>query len=194
MGVDIRLHLYKSAQPDDVAKAISILAGNPHNPQYIGRKGVDRPYVRGQDPESGFFSARPAYKLEASGFAYPMGTLTFDAPADRHSPVHFCTVHLDTTRRDFTWLLIPPSTPFWIAVARRIVDTFGGALDHDDCDDVEADYFRFERTYGDGPQNDAHVNRQKAILALDALTGAEIEACRQFAAYTGMESYDAATA
>lgn len=169
MGVNIRLYLYKSAAPEDFAKAISILAGNPANPQFI------------DSPEGGFTVARPEYTLTSAGFSFPLGTLNFPAPVDPYSPWHSCTIHLNDGPRDFAWALIPPSTPFWIAMATRLVDLFGGALDYQDCDESECDYFRFERAPDQSDRG--FIAFHKKLIELDALTGTEIENCRQFAAY-----------
>lgn len=172
MGVNIQLHLYKSAKPEYIAKAMSILAGNDPNPTRIG---VDA-------RSEGYLVAAPPYTLKPSAFSYPMGNISFNAPSDVDCSWHECTIHLNDNPGGFTWLLIPPSTPFWIALARDLVNVFGGALDYQDCDDSECDYFRFEqvRDYeGDQGFNDW----QNYLMRMGALTSKDIEECRKFAAY-----------
>lgn len=200
MGVNIRLYLYRSADPREVAQAMAILSGNEPKPEFIPRSGgfgqnkpAPPPYYEGARPDNGFWVARPKVELTASDTFFGMGTIRFDSPVDPHNEGHFTHVHAGEYR-GFGWLLEPPSTPYWIAVCRRIADLFGGALDYNDCDLSEADYFRFERDWADDKDGNGYLARQDAILALKPLTAGEIEACREFAAYRDMGSYDAATA
>lgn len=175
MGVDVRLYLYRSADLKDVANALSILAGNDPNPQPIRGGGKSWEYPQ------------PKVEIKNSGDLSPtMWTIQFNSEqTDPHNQVHFTYVHL-TSDHGFGFVASPPSTPWWIAVCRRLVDLFGGALDYNDCDLSEADYFRFETPI----DHDAlYVARQRAILDLKPVTGPEIEACRGFAAYSDMGSY-----
>lgn len=117
-----------------------------------------------------------------------MGTIDFDAPADRNSPHHHCNLHT-ISDHGFGWLAMPPSTPFWIAVCRRVVDVFGGAVDYSDSDESEVDYFRFESPLNAVDDGKDYYKRQQRLFDLRAVGAEEIEACRGFAAYRGMESY-----
>ena len=193
MGVDIRLYLYRSADPREVASAMAILAGNDPSPDFIARnppRGRPEPAYRpGARPAGGFWVPRPKLTLKPVDNFVGMATIEFDSPVDPYNRGHFCHIHTGDYH-GFGWILGPPSTPFWIALARRVVDIFGGALDHNDCDSSEADYFRFERSRGEGGDgDDTYLQRQDELLALRPLAPAEIEACRQFAAYDSMGSY-----
>lgn len=200
MGVDTRLYLYRSADPQEVASAMAILSGNDPNPHWVPRSGRDigpEPSLSpGARSTRGFWVPRPKVQLKAADFSFGVGTIDFLSPVDRLSKSHHTTIH-HTNEHGFGWTLIPSSTPYWIALLRRIVDIFGGALDYNDSDATENDYFRFER--GANPIGDAYLDRQDEILALKPLTPGEIEACRGFAAYSDVGSYfpgagDAATA
>lgn len=195
MGVDVRLYLYRSAEPREVATAMAILSGNDPNPSWVpsgggGRfAGPEPAYYHGARSDKGFWVPRPKYELKATDFSFGAGTITFDSPVDPDNQFHYTMIH-SIHEHGFGWLLGPKSTPYWIAVCRKLVDIFGGALDHNDCDSVENDYFRFERVRGEGGEGDnSYLDRQDLLLDLKALTPDEIEACRGFAAYYDVPSY-----
>ena len=194
MGVDVRLYLYRSADPEEVAKAMAILGGNAVSPDFISTangfraKPATPPYLGRCEAEGGFWMARPKVKAKPVEGIFGMATIEFAAPVDPHSHHHYCNIHT-ISEHGFGWLLMPPSSPFWIAVCRRVVDIFGGALDHNDCDSSPADYFRFEDPVNDEGNGERYYERQQRLLDLRPLTGEEIEACREFAAYGDVPSY-----
>jgi hypothetical protein len=182
MGVDCKLFLYRSAEPQDVANALSILAGNP----------VDRELVGESRTGSGFYVPRPRVSLKAVGVHFGMGAIAFDSPVDPAAPQgHLVHIHA-TGEHGFGWQLLPRSTPFWVAACRRLVDVFGGALDHDDCDDSPVDYFRFEEAVMGAKDDEGFHERMARIMELKPLTAGEIEACQGLAAYKAEAGHHAA--
>lgn len=80
--------------------------------------------------------------------------------------------------------LQPRSTPFWLALGKRLVDFFGGRVDFCDADDREADYVRDKpRTHNDPKDGTPWERFQQELFTFAPLTREEIEACQEFAAY-----------
>jgi len=82
-------------------------------------------------------------------------------------------------------LLLPRSTPFWIALGVRLVDFFGGTVDYSDCDSVDVDYqVAAKSALDNGPTDGEAWNvMQQRIIDLKPLSRQEIEAAAAFASY-----------
>ena len=79
--------------------------------------------------------------------------------------------------------MLPPSTPWWIAAAKRLVDVFGGIVDYNDCDDHDQDYMQPIADDISATQGDAWGRWQERLLAVTPLTDEEIKQARIHAAY-----------
>ena len=79
--------------------------------------------------------------------------------------------------------MLPPSTAWWIAAAKRIVDIFGGIVDYNDCDDHDQDYMQPIADDISATQGDAWGRWQERLLAVTPLTDEEIKQARIHAAY-----------
>lgn len=167
MGVNVQAYLYRSVSIEDIGAALAIAAGNDPNPSIIGSgpRAFESPWaeVRIEPGRDGCLG---------------MYTISYCSPAGfgTHFKVNLHTIH----QHGFGWLLMPPSTGFWIASMRRLVDLFGGAVDYDDSDDSEADYFRFEKPID---EEELFVQRQQDIIRSGPLTAEEVAACVELSAY-----------
>jgi hypothetical protein len=83
-------------------------------------------------------------------------------------------------------VLSPPSTPFWCALAKRLVDVFGGSVDFNDCDDSDEDYRADPPTEYDPVASDdaPWYVWQEIQMGLKPLTKKKLKAGRRVAAYT----------
>jgi hypothetical protein len=78
----------------------------------------------------------------------------------------------------------PASTPFWVAVGRRLVDFFGGEVDYNDCDNSAVDYSvpaksNEENCPKDGKEWD---DFQERVLNLSPITKEEVKSYVRLAA------------
>ncbi len=82
-------------------------------------------------------------------------------------------------------LLMPPSTCWWIAVGRRLVDFFGGALDYNDCDDKDINFRRPKKSRKMNAPEDGKpwYAFQERMLIVKPITEKEIQAMVKHAAY-----------
>jgi hypothetical protein len=69
--------------------------------------------------------------------------------------IHYCTFHFEAKDDDGKpcRLLLPTSTDFWIAAGVGLADFFGGKVDFDDCDDVDADHVATMPRLGNSPDD-----------------------------------------
>jgi len=79
--------------------------------------------------------------------------------------------------------MLPPSTTWWIAAAKRLVDVFGGIVDYNDCGDHDQDYMQPLADDISATQGDAWERWQERLLAVTPLTDEELEQARLHAAY-----------
>jgi hypothetical protein len=81
-------------------------------------------------------------------------------------------------------LMMPPSTPFWIAVGKGLCKFFGGRIDYNDCDSTDWDRVyrrpRKNNSPGDGEEwNDF----QQAMFDLKPVSVKEMKEANAVAAY-----------
>lgn len=173
MGVDCRITLPPNVRLADVAKVMGIAAGLPWEKQFAGRlpDGLWFVHVPKVRVSSGCRGLESCANIEFVGE-------TVDGVSGHHVLYHF-------EGKDGNRLMLPRSTAFWIAIARRLVDFYGGVIDYADCDDVYDDYaVPFKETAlnspKDGAEWEAHRDR---VAAVKPITSDELEACKKFAAY-----------
>lgn len=158
MSVDCRVYMPPAAQLRDVADVLALQAGFKPT---LNKYGVES--VAGLKVEP---SSYP-------GMAY---------------------IYIGTRRTTWQWesdyphlnyhTMIFGSTAWWIAMARGLVDFFGGAVSYKDYDD-NPDYSRFPPLdlYNDGAE--LWVKLQKRIVAVKPIPADVIKECDQWAAYKG---------
>ena len=166
MGIDTKILLPPAVQVQSVAEAIGILLGCPKRKQTLD--GSHKPfYVVWVD----------AVKL----VAIP------DMPTCVHIVVSHESIKADYLYhfegRDGQRLLMPRSKAENIALGRALIQLFGGKIDYADCDSVDVD---LEYPPADWLclENDKNFDIfNEALWQLEPLRKADIDLCKQLAAY-----------
>jgi hypothetical protein len=130
MGVDCCIYVPSDARLDDIVKVMAIAAGAPH--QRVNLSGGAW-YVKteGARVESGnnFLALCPHIHFDMK---------TIDG-VDRH----FVMFHAEASGQHGAYrLLMPRSTPFWIAMGLKLITFFGGKMDANDSDSNRIDFRR----------------------------------------------------
>ena len=161
MGVDTSIVLPGDVRVADAAKVIGILAGQEKRwEETTGARWVE---VEGVTVKS--------YDTDAL-----VGCALIEF-ADHHVMWHFEVEH---GKR----LIMPRSTPFWLAVGKALVDFFGGTVDYQDCDATDVDYEAHTPRLHNDPEDDGPWDAfQQALYDIQPLTKADIKAMREHAAY-----------
>ena len=173
MGVDTKLTLPGNVRVQDVAKVMGVLAGlKPEQYSIAGSKGV---FVRVDGATVG--TTHSAYMAEIE-LSAPDGHTLIDGERS-HSVLYF--FEDEGGRR----LLMPKSTPFWIAVCRGLADFFGGMVDYNDCDDRSVNYrVKFKSNTENQPRTDEPWDEfHLRILNLTPLTKDDLVEMSEFASY-----------
>ena len=165
MGVDTRIRLPGDVRVRDVADVIGILAGRKVS---WGGSGKSRwVEVEGVTVES------------AQGV--PQCANIQITPGDGVRPDHIYVLYHFEDDEGNGRVLCPRSTPFWVAVGKRLVQFFGGTVDYQDCDDVEVDFKadkpRSRNNPSDGKPWDDFQAEKAAIVPL---TKEDVETCRKY--------------
>lgn len=81
-------------------------------------------------------------------------------------------------------LLMPRSTPFWIAMGLKLVKFFGGWIDYNDCDSEGKDVeFKKPREWNDPEDNKEWADFQQDLMEVTPLTRKDLEDVRHLASY-----------
>lgn len=174
MGDSTHIYLPHSAQLRNIANAIGILAGLKPETQKI--EGSD-----------GFFFDVPGVSLKPTS-SFGVVEIFFEAPAGQclidGRERHFVYFHFEGERgtgdiRKYDRVsLNPPSTGFWQALGRKLVDTFGGEVDYVDNDSIEFNYSRRPNRLNGACAGDAWDKHQRRIFDLKPLTKADLKAAK----------------
>jgi hypothetical protein len=170
MGVDCKITLPPATRARDVVKVLGILAGTKPYRYDLGNTS----WAAGVEGANLFTSG-------VDGLV----RLRWDAPEGQPSEALYHFEWGPYGRNDLRGCrgLMPRSTPWWCAVAVRLVDFFGGEVDFNDCDDSDCDYsvpWREDCSAEDGEEWRAF---QQRLMDLQPLTPEEIDAARAVAAY-----------
>ena len=123
MGVDCKIHLPGNARVKDVAKILAILDGCK---------------VSKYEHESGAYWADvETVKVAGIDNLPECARITWEGATGKR----FVLYHFEPDEGNGR-LLMPPSTSWWIAAAKFLVDFYGGSADFNDCDDCAVDYAR----------------------------------------------------
>ena len=79
--------------------------------------------------------------------------------------------------------IVISSTARNIAIAKGLVDFFGGKIDFNNCDCVECDYYIPEQLYINAEDGDEWDKLQYRINSIEPITLHHIKECNIFAAY-----------
>lgn len=160
MGVDCRIHLRQDCRVDDVAKVIGILAGlKPEKVMFDGRSG-------------GYYCQVPGVEVKSSGAVVEMAVIVLSGNLVDGRAGHSCYYHFEGEPSGR--LVSMASTPFWCAVAKGVVDFFGGRVDFNDCDSVQTDYAAKPKGRNNPTDGEAWGKFQDRMLKLKPLTRADL--------------------
>lgn len=171
MGVDCKIYLPANVRIRDVAKVIGVVTGCAIHHRNLSSYDGD-----------GWYVDVPAVELDRSSMVTLASVYirrkTIDGADD-----HYVLYHFEGSggRR----LMMPRSTAFWIAVGVRLVTFFGGSIDFQDCDDVDADLHVDPKSDAMNCPEDGveWQNLQERIAALKPITEEEWRSFDEFAAY-----------
>jgi hypothetical protein len=169
MGVDTQIHLPYSAQARHITQVIGILAGLPKTHDVHG-----------------YLEVQGAKLCPGTDFSPDILTIKLNSqePMVDGETEHFCLLFMESTT-DRGKLLMPRSTPFWIAVGRELVDFFGGSMLYQDDSSHEVDYFRPSRdNTTEGRLDESNFyEMQKRIESVKPLTVQNLHDASKFAPY-----------
>lgn len=173
MGVDVKINLPDNVRVKDVAYIIGIAAGCPiqwekteHDPDHSWLR------VRGVEVKGTSSVEMAEISIRSTGHLLVDG-----------EDMHYLFYHFESSRGGRS--LGPRSTAFWLAVAHRLVDFFGGSIDYQDCDDVEVDYSRPKkpRRLNSPEDGDDYWNFYKRLSEVKPITEEEMQHFDKLAAY-----------
>jgi hypothetical protein len=177
MGVNARITLPAAARLRDVADVMGALAGHVMTKQPFSQKS------------DGWSAGRPrgakGIRIEPCKAMVEWVLIFLDNTADVQLPdgqcSHYVMYHFEGGKNGER-LMLPPSTEFWIAIGKGLVDFFGGSIDYNDCDDVAVDYEQTAREDIHAETDDGWYSLQNRKLAVCALTQSDLKYCRDLAA------------
>lgn len=171
MGVDCRILLPADVRVKDVAMVMGILAGLPKEQMPLdGGKW----FVRVNGAKANGYGP---------GAALPgCAEITLSGKMVDRLKVHEVMYHFEAEHG--VRLLMPSSTPFWLAVGRGLVDFFGGDVDYNDWDDRDVDYHKEKpRQWNDSEEDAEWFAFQQAMFDVKPLTKADLKAMQPHAHY-----------
>lgn len=165
MGVDCVITLPERTRARDVARVIGVLAGLPAE-------------LKKFDSCDSFYLDVQGIKLQPASVAECAEIVWTDPVSGdgRYVLYHFEPEHGGR-------LMLPRSTPFWCAVAVKLVTLFGGSVDFQDCDDVEIDFQASINPLISASDGLEWEQWHKAMLDVGPLTAADIDKGRAVCAY-----------
>lgn len=184
MGVDTRIYLPNDVNVSDVANVIGILAGLKPHKSFLDHRGKSwATHVKGVEVKPS-----PVPELAQIIIRAPKGESLIDGEASYYVGYHF------EASRSFAGkygrLLMPRSTPFWIAVGLKLAKFFGGKVVYRDCDAPCKAYGTWANRFFPKPRRnnspeDSKVwqDFQKAIFRIKPLTKTDLKRAERVASY-----------
>ena len=172
MGVNSEVYLPSDVRVEDVADVLGILAGLKPQKKHFKSYGGDGFYVEVEGVEVKICENVPS-----------MVEIILSGDLVDGEQGHCVSYHFEC-KRGGERMLYPKSTPFWIAVSKKLCKFFGGCIDYHDCDagGINARWKkpRKKNNPDDGkPWNDL----EKAKLALKPVSMKEIRDANKLAGY-----------
>lgn len=157
MGVSARIYLPNDVDARTLGRVIAVLAGD--------------------DFERSKYGAVNPSGLKVEGIKSIPGCCEITINGG-----HWCMYHYDIEDSNYR-LLNPPSTPFWIAVGKKLCEFFGGKIDYNDCDERGCNK-RWKKTRKNNPSDDGPWDRQNNRIAkLKPITKKDLEMATKYAYY-----------
>jgi hypothetical protein len=161
MSVNTHIYLQSDVRGLDVAKAIAVLAGLPVISRDYGWtvQGITSPMIE------------PTFELKGS---------MIDGEDTHRFYVHYESDDFIGHDR----LIMPPSTAFWVAIGRRLIEFFGGVLIYQDCASLDGDEHHVRSWhYPQEADDEGCFELSARICALQPLSRAELESAEEVAYY-----------
>lgn len=181
MSVDSILHLPCETRPNDIARAITMLCGLNHEKVHPWDKHPDEYSIR---PTEVRFTTYVDSTLGASAKVqswcvglYNIEFVSMVIPSGRHSSLSYypATMNYNNPEWGPHSYLRGASCAFNIALFTRLAAVFGGWVDYNDCDDVDANLFvPRPRPHNHPEDGDAYFALNHDIQALTPITKEEI--------------------
>ena len=189
MGVDCRIQLPLDVPIEKVADAMGILAGLPTQIKTLNNRGeiIRYPFVQGityqmYDKTPGMVDI--LLNLEKAAVI----DVLVDGEKTHSVFFHHCS-H-DEPNGKVCNVMSPPSTPFWCAIGKRLVNFFGGRVIFDDSGyEKGTNVYTSKRhcpvdKWGRIPSDGKPWDKYQAALAkLSPLSSNDLESAKKYAAY-----------
>lgn len=177
MGVDTHVRLPHGVAIREVAEVIGILAGLKPAKHALERSQGDKWFVSVDGAKAvGNVNIPEMATIELNA---PKGSTLVDGLVS-----HRAFYHYESEQPKGARLLSVRATPFWIAMARRLVQHFGGEVVYSDCDDGKANYkCKCPRVPNYPTDGEPWQRYQEEVFNLKPITKAEIQKARKWAAY-----------
>lgn len=172
MGVNVEVYLPSDVRVQDVADVMGILAGiNP-----------EKKTLREFDDHAWYVEVNGA---EAKGNVNipSMAEIILQGDLVDGEAYHTTSYHFEC-RKAGKRLVYPKSTPFWVAISKKLCKFFGGSVKYNDCDSggVNASWPK-PRKKNNPEDGKAWIDFEKAKFALKPVTVREIRASVKQSAY-----------
>jgi len=167
MGVDTIIRFSDMTRFRNVAIVMGILAGN--KPTQTDLNG------------EGYYTECNGVKTRSCGDSLPECAKIIFSHREEN---HFVLYHFEA--EDGGRLLLPPSTPFWLAMGERLIQFFGGVMILNDCrdyDDPDNQIKRKGYRYRHADDGEPYFKLQKAMYDLAPITKDDILRWVKVAAY-----------
>lgn len=174
MGVDAVIYLPPYVDDDDVCEMMAICAG---------ARAYRRDFGQGHSGWSAVVDGI-SYRAEGHGRFPTLVQVGFSDALGRERHAYYFPRHRATGGP----MIRPRSTPFWIAIGRRLIQVFGGKLNYQDSDgeiNEEVDPADAQLTAEDCDEgnNEGFYKRQNALMSARALTPEELISASKVAGY-----------
>ena len=172
MGVDTKIILPHDVRVRDVAQVVGILSGIKPEWEFSSDKTAKWVKVKGVIIE-GIPIMPECCRIFTIG----------DTIRQKNDSIHVL-YHFESGDEIDGRLLMPRSTPFWIAVGLRLIQFFGGSIDFNDCDSIDIDKtFKKPRKKNNPSTGKEWDDFQEEKFGLEPLTQKEIDGCKEFTSY-----------
>ena len=130
MGCDCRILIPSDTRLNDLVSVMAIAAGGGSQKVFL-QGDTGSWYVRTTGARVEPSSAGASFMIMSPSIFLNIGKKMVDGEQE-----HFTMLHLAAEGRHGKYFSMhPPSTPFWVAMGRKVINVFGGEILFDDCAD-----------------------------------------------------------
>ena len=170
MGVNCMIYLPSDVRLHDLTKAMGVAAGFEKSKRPCGKS---------------FYVEVKGVKTSVMDVLPMCPNIIFEGMTIDGESGHYVMFHGECSYGHGQWkLLMPRSTPFWIAMGKKLIETFGGKMDCNDCDEKKINFsLPKPRKYNDPEDDEPWEKLQQAIWDITPITQKDLIAARKYAAY-----------